>query len=184
MPKQRRLINLLKAKEISFLDKFLTWALTIGRMVVIITEIIALSAFLYRFSLDRQLIDLHSDIRAKEALVSSLKNSEETYRNLQDRLATAAIFSKTGEEEYTIFKDIVSFIPQGMKLDQVSISHDRIQIDANYQFISSLTAFINALKGYPKISSVNINKIENKLSTAVISVGITASIAQDNNSNE
>ncbi|MEM4270947.1 MAG: hypothetical protein QXO70_02525 [Candidatus Pacearchaeota archaeon] len=180
MSKQYRSINLLKAKEISFLDKFLSWALTIGRLVVITTEIIALSSFLYRFSLDRQLIDLHSEMRRKENIVSSLKNSEETYRNLQDRLATAAIFSKTGGEKYALFTDIVSFIPQGMKLDQISIFPDRIQIEANYQFVSSLTAFINTLKAHPKISSISINKIENRLSTATISVGITATTTQEN----
>lgn len=181
MSRKHHLINLLKAKEVSFLDKFLNWALTIGRVVVVLTEIIALSSFLYRFSLDRQLIDLHSKIRQEEAIVNSLKESEDTYRNLQDRLATAATFSKNGGEEYALFKDIVSFIPQGMKLDQVSISHERIQIEANYQFISSLTAFINSLKAHPKISSVNISKIENKFSTAVISVEIIATIVQEGN---
>jgi len=184
MSKKHNSINLLKAKEISFLDKFLTWALTVGRLVVIATELIALFAFIYRFSLDRQLIDLHSDIRQKEAIVNSLKNSEESYRNLQDRLATAAEFSGTGGKQYTLFKEIVSFIPQGMSLNQVYIYQNRIQIDANFQFISSLTSFINSLKTYPKISSININKIENKLSSAVISVGITAGLVQKDNINE
>ena len=184
MSKKHNSINLLKAKEISFLDKFLNWALTIGRLVVIATELIALSAFIYRFSLDRQLIDLHSKIRQEEAIVNSLKNSENSYRNLQDRLATAATFSETGGEQYTVFKEIVSFIPQGMSLNQMNIYNDRVQIDANFQFISSLTSFINALKTYPKISSININKIENKLSSAVISVGITVTLTQKDNSNE
>lgn len=184
MSKKHRSVNLLKAKEISFLDKFLNWALTVGRLVVIATELIALFAFIYRFSLDRQLIDLHSKIRQEEAIVNSLKESEQSYRNLQDRLAAAAKFSETGGEEYTVFKDIVSFIPQGMNLNQITIYQDRVQLDANFQFVSSLTAFINVFKNYPKISSVSINKIENKLSSAVITVGITANLAQENKSDE
>src|SRR3989344_1080687 len=120
MSKKHLSINLLKAKEISFLDKFLNWALTVGRLVVIATELIALFAFIYRFSLDRQLIDLHSKIKQEEAIVNSLKESEQSYRNLQDRLAAAAKFSETGGEEYTVFKDIISFIPQGMSLNQMN----------------------------------------------------------------
>jgi len=184
MSKKPQAINLLKTKEISFLDKFLNWALTIGRLVVIITEIVALSSFLYRFSLDRQLIDLHSEIKKEENIVNSFKNSERAYRNLQDRLAIANNFSKSGGMEFNLFKDIVSFVPQGMKLDQVSISRDRIRIEANCQFISNLTNFINALKSYPRIKSISIDKIENKLSSAIINVGITATLIQNDNPNE
>ena len=71
-----------------------------------------------------------------------------------------------------------------MNLNQIAIFQDRVQLDANFQFVSSLTAFINAFKNYPKISSISINKIENKLSSAVITVGITANLTQGNKSDE
>ena len=39
-------INLVKGDKDDFLNKFIDWALTIGRLLVIITEIIALSFYL------------------------------------------------------------------------------------------------------------------------------------------
>lgn len=166
-------INLLKRKT-NLIDRFITWALTVGRLLVILTEIVALSAFIYRFSLDRQLIDLHSKITQEQAIVNYLKDNEEKYRNLQDRLATAANYSTLGINRLKIFNDIVGFTPTGMSFNNLSLYENRIRIDANVDSVSSLSIFVNSLKNYPAIDTVSIDKIENKPSSAVITISITA----------
>ncbi|HVZ58575.1 MAG TPA: hypothetical protein VG935_02380, partial [Patescibacteria group bacterium] len=79
-------VNLLKKKGTPNLDIFIHWAITGGRFIVILTETIALAAFLYRFSLDRQIVDLHDQINAKETIVAALKDQEVSYRELQQRI--------------------------------------------------------------------------------------------------
>lgn len=172
-------INLLGNKQGSIFEKFIDWALTIGRIVVILTEVIALSAFLYRFSLDRQLIDLHSKIKQETAIVSYLKDREETYRNLQDRLSVASTFSEGGEKKIKIFNDIIRLAPAGMTFNELFLTKTNIRIDANFQYVSSLTSFVNSLKKYPTVGNISIDKIENKLSNALISVGITVNLKED-----
>ncbi|MDE2025485.1 MAG: hypothetical protein KGJ07_03255, partial [Patescibacteria group bacterium] len=76
-------INLVRGRRPRVLDQFVGWALTIGRVVVILTELIALGAFLYRFGLDRQLVDLHDKIAQEQSIVDLLKQNENSYRNLQ-----------------------------------------------------------------------------------------------------
>ena len=56
-------INLVKSRKPHFLDRFITWALNAGRLLVIITETVALSAFLFRFGLDREIVDLNDKIK-------------------------------------------------------------------------------------------------------------------------
>ena len=169
-------INLLGNKQGSIFDKFIDWALTIGRLVVILTEVIALSAFLYRFTLDRQLIDLHSKIKQKTAIVGYLKDREEIYRNLQDRLSVASTFSESGEKKIKIFNDIIGLAAEGMTFNELALTENHVRIAANFQYISSLTSFVNALKNYSAVESVSIEKIENKLSNALIAVSITANL--------
>lgn len=171
-------VNLLGNRQGSIFDKFIDWALTIGRLVVIITEVIALSAFLYRFTLDRQLIDLHSKIKQEEAIVGYLKNREETYRNLQDRLSVASTFSDSGEKKVKLFNNIVTLAPTGMTFNELILTENHVKIDANFQFVPSLTTFVNSLKNYSSIKSVSIEKIENKLSSALINVSITANLKE------
>ena len=179
MPKKRsHTINLVKGKGSGLVEKFVDWALTIGRILVIITEIIALSAFIYRFGLDRQLIDLHSKIKQEETLVAAFKNKEETYRNLQDRIKLASTLSSSSQEKIKLFQDVVSLAPEGMTIEQFSISENSISINTRYNSVSSLSAFINALKAYKPIKSVSVNTIENRLSTAELVVSITVSLTK------
>ncbi len=176
MPNQTSSINLLKKQEVNFFEKFISWALTIGRIIVIITEIVALSAFIYRFSLDRKLIDLHSKIKQEQTIVGLSKANEEKYRNLQDRLALAAKYDENGKQTVQIFKDVLKLAPQDFIFDTVIVSEKNIRIEAHVQSVLSLTTFVNQLRNYPKTETVSIDKIENKTSNATIVVVMTALI--------
>lgn len=171
-------INLLRNEQISVLDKVINWALTIGRLLVILTELIALSAFLYRFSLDRQLIDLHSKIKQEQAIVAILKNNEDKYRNLQDRLSLVSSFSNSGSTITNIFQDVVKFAPSDMTFNSLTLNKNGVNIDASVQTTSSLSSFVNSLTNYPVIKNVAINNIENKPLSSSIAVSLTASLKQ------
>lgn len=166
-------INLVKKKEAVLFDKFIDWALSIGRLIVITTEIIAITAFLYRFSLDEKLVRLHGEIKQKQFQLSLLKNDEENFRNLQDRLALASQFSEEGASVYKIFQDIVNFTPQEIKFNEMNLRKDRTTISINVISISSLTEFVNSLKTYPRIKSVSLDNIENRPDVGLY-VAITA----------
>ena len=162
MPNNFPSINLIKNKQIPLFDKFMNWALTAGRLIVIITEVVAVSAFIYRFSLDERLIDLHSAIKQKQTLISLLRQDEDKYRNLQDRIALASTLSEKNTKTNKIVLDIIELIPQGARIDSLTFNKDRITINANTNSVSSLTDFINLLKDYPDVKSLSIDNIENK----------------------
>lgn len=162
MPNNLSSINLIKNKQIPLFDKFMNWALTVGRLIIILTEIVAVLAFIYRFSLDERLIDLHSAIKQKQAIISLLKQDENKYRNLQDRIALASDLSEKNTKTNKIVLDIISLIPQGVKINSLTFNKDRIMINSNINSVPSLTDFINLLKDYPDIKSVSIDNIENK----------------------
>lgn len=166
-------INLFKNKEIPFFDKFINWTLNIGRLIVIATEIIAIAAFIYRFSLDERLSNLKSSIKQKQAFVALFKNDENKYRNLQDRLSLIAEFANKGNKTYKIFQDIIGFTPQDIKFNNLALTNDRIYINLNVVSTSSLSNFINKLKNYSGIKVVSIDNIENKALTGLV-VSVTA----------
>ena len=169
-------INLVKGASSSFFNKFIDWALTIGRLLIILTEIVALSSFIYRFSLDRQIIDLHSKIRQQEALVSFFEEKEKVYRNLQGRIEVASKFSTTGKKTVGNFSEILGFAPFDMNFTTITITENSISIDASFQSASSLKIFVNSLKEYSPIESVSIDKIENRLSNAQIVAAVSANL--------
>lgn len=173
MAKSSTSINLVKTR-VGLVDQIIKWALSIGRVVVILVELIALVTFLYRFSLDRQLIDLRTKIKQEQAVLNFLKDRETKYRNLQERLTLSSNFTKENDERMKTVEDILSYAPADMIINSFSISVEGIRISADIGSISSLTAFSEKLKKYPKITSVSIEKIENRPSNALITVTLSA----------
>jgi len=168
-------INLAHRKR-GLVDLILSWALTAGRLIIILTEGLALSAFLYRFTLDRQIIDLHGKINQEDAVVKLLNHNEDTYRNLQSRLSLIEkINNQTSQTQKTFF-DIFNLTPPDVKITSVSLSKDLIKTVIEARSVNSLALFLKNMKNYPNIKDVSIDTIENRISSANIVVSISAKL--------
>lgn len=165
-------INFLKIKKKNFLDQFIGWALTVGRIIIILTEIVALSSFLYRFSLDRQLIDLHDKIKQKQAIVELLKDNEEKYRKIQAKLSYSKDLTIQSKKFDQILKDIYDFLPSDSSIDEITVGSDNVRISLSMQSVESLDIFIKSLKNYKETSSISLDNIDNKISTGSLDVSI------------
>ncbi len=174
MPKTFSSINLIKDQKGDLIERVINWALSMGRILVIATELIALAAFLWRFGLDQQLIDLHTQIKQKQVIVAAFKKNEDEYRNLQDRLAIASNYAGVGSKKIEIYKNILSLASADVIFNKISLSNDTVSAEVNVTSVNALTTFVSALKKDSAIQSVSIDKIETKTSSAVIVVGISA----------
>lgn len=169
-------INLFKGRKASFIDKFINWALTGGRVIVIFTELLALLAFLYRFSLDSQIIDLHSKIKQELAVVKLLNNNENTYRNLQERLKSINTLDPQAAERVELIKTIYNTVPEGLSVSQMFLDGKSAQIDISVQSPQAVSSFVKSLKQLPQVKGTNITRVENKTSQAIILVGLTVTL--------
>ncbi|MBI1869435.1 hypothetical protein HYS11_00505, partial [Candidatus Gottesmanbacteria bacterium] len=77
--------------------KFLQWALTYGRYIIIFTELIVLIAFFSRFKFDQELSDLHEIIQQKQAVISSVAEFETEVHLLQARIAQIKTIDRNHE---------------------------------------------------------------------------------------
>lgn len=171
-------INLLKGKEKNLIDKIITWALTVGRLVVILTEIVALGAFLYRFTLDRQIIDLRGEIKNKESIVRLLQTNESKYRSLQDRLLQAGQLDKRSKQQVDTLQSILNTAPAGIIFNTITMTEKEVRLDINTPSVVSLSTLIASLKKHPAVRFVSIDKIENKPSNATVAVSIGVGLKQ------
>jgi hypothetical protein len=167
-------INLLPNKGEGFLNQFLNWAVNIGRLLIIITETVALATFLYRFDLDMKIVDLHDEIKQKSFIVKSFQTYEDSFRNLQERLSLAKDYDKQGPKNLKIFTDITELGRGKVTFNNLSVSTETVRIEAYAPSATALSQFTNALKIYPGIASVSIDNVENSATNARIVVSITA----------
>ena len=167
-------INLLPNTGDTMLVQFLNWALTIGRLLIILVETLALSVFLYRFSLDMQTQDLKDKIKVQRAIVQSFKSQEDIFRNLQSRLALVKKYDAQSTNGPNMLSEIIDKGRGHITFRKIYISNEVIRIEAQAPTVAPLTEFVNFLKKYPPVTGINIDKVENKTSSAAIIVGISA----------
>lgn len=176
MAKKSASINLIKIDKNQLTNQFVSWALTIGRVLIIVVEIIALTAFIYRFILDNQLRDTNSKIKQEQEILIAQEQKEANYRNLQDRLTLESSIVNQGKEKIKLFKDIIGLAPQGVSFTNFLYSNNEINIQLNTGSVFPLSIFVNSLRTYSLTDSISIDLVENRTASAVISVGLTINL--------
>lgn len=180
MVKKSPSINLVKTDKNETINQLVNWALGVGRTLIIVVELIALSAFLYRFILDSQLRNIHDKIKQEQVIISQQKKNEATYTNLQERLSLASSLSDQAKNSNKIFEDILNFAPIGLTFSNVTLTDNSLKISSSVNSVYPLSDFVNSLKNYPKVESVSIDKIENKTAGASINVSISVTLKKEN----
>jgi hypothetical protein len=180
MANETKPINLLPGKDNAFLPQFLNWALTIGRLLIILVETLALGTFLYRFTLDMKIVDLHDQIKAQSTIVQNFAAQESVFRNLQARLDMAKKYGTTNNTP-KLFQAIVEMGRGQITFKNLLVATDSIKIEAEAPTAGRLSRFTEKLKNYPEIAEVSVDKVETKTSSAVVTVIISARVKQNPN---
>lgn len=156
-------VNLLTQDEFSSSQtgKILLWALSVGRYIVVITELIVIMSFLSRFKLDRDLTDLNEAIEKQKAIIQSYGTLETQFRQTQDQLQfirqntpiysadeTLAIISKT--------------LPPDVKIDELTLNTQGFSFTSTALSMEGFTQFIQAMFNQNEISDVILGTVDTK----------------------
>lgn len=122
MPKTGSAINLLPQEEFdaSILGRLLKWAMGTFRIIVIVTEMVVMGAFLSRFWLDATNSDLSDLIDTKAAQVDAQSDMEIGFRMAQTKLKIYKALTESNKSSASVDK-ITPKIPPGTILTSLSI---------------------------------------------------------------
>ena len=152
----------------SLLARFLVWVTSVGRVVIIFTELIVITAFLSRFWLDRKNSDLSEILRQQKTIITSAQDFESDYTSLQDRLLYIKKFYQSQPNYIKSLSSLVQSLPSDIYFQNININSDEktSQVTAMIQLYSyqenAIVNFITNLKLNPDISNVEVSKIEKK----------------------
>lgn len=122
-------INLLPQEEFdaSMMGRLLKWATGTFRIIVIVTEMIVMGAFLSRFWLDAQNSDLSESINIKKAQIEARADFEKKFRLVQKGLTIFKnlVPSATHTDKFSL---IASKVPQDVLLDSIGLTDSSAEI--------------------------------------------------------
>lgn len=158
----KRSINLLPrdAFESSTLGIILEWSLVFGKWAVILTQLVVMGAFLYRFTLDRNLTDLRKSIAKNVAIVKSYDQVERDFTLAQKQVNQAKIALGSQETMLKTLEKISSITPSEVWYDRLSFTPEGITLTAYAASLPGFGKFLNAVQTDSQFNGVRIGKIE------------------------
>ncbi|MEK7154950.1 MAG: PilN domain-containing protein [Patescibacteria group bacterium] len=159
-------VNLLPQTELdaSVWGKILKWALSTGRYIVILTELVVIAAFLSRFKLDKDYSDLGDRITGKKSILTALQNTETKFRTTQNQLAAAKRVIDTSLPAGELLDTVTSQVPPGVTLTSIVIDAKGSAISGTAQNDRVLAVFLDRLVSSELTGLTADNKGEIKFS--------------------
>ncbi len=143
------------------LGRFLKWALSVGRYIVIFTELIVILSFASRFTLDRMVTDLNGSLNQKERVIASYGDLEKNFRFVQQQIEDYQQF-KQEANLVDIFPILNENVPENVVFETLLIKPDSINFTGYALSQNSLNVLVNNLQLSPYFTEVSVNKIESR----------------------
>ena len=156
-------INLMEKKEPGLLDKLTFFGLNYLRYIIVITQLIVIGVFFYRFQIDQRIIDLKEGVEQKKEIVKIvLPLLNEAAKIDKKTLIIDETLLK--QKKFTKMVDyFIASFPETIILTNMEIKDESIKITGDAMNAQHLQAFYTLLKKenrFKMVSLRNIKKIE------------------------
>jgi Tfp pilus assembly protein PilN len=139
--------------------KILKWSLSVGRYIVIFTELIVILSFVTRFSLDREVTDLNESIFLKQSRIEAFGDLEERIRETQKKIEQYNQI-KQQSNIAEVFPKLSQITPTDIKLKDLVVKTDTIIMTGSSLSQNSLNLLITNIQLSPDFSNVVVDSIE------------------------
>jgi len=158
----KRSINLLPrdAFESSTLGIILEWSLVFGKWAVILTQLVVIGAFLYRFTLDRSLTDLRKSIAKNVAIVKSYDQVERDFTLAQKQVNQAKLALGSQSTMLKTLEKIQTITPKEVWYDRLNFTPEGIALTAYAASLPGFGRFLNSVQTDSQFNGVRIGRIE------------------------
>jgi predicted nucleic acid-binding protein len=154
-------INLLPGDEPSgTLGTATHWALTVGRYLIIITEIIAIAIFVLSIKLATDKQGLKEDIQSLGSRISAESKFETEFRLVQQRINEVKSQRNAHFQNNLAITDFLKLLPKGMTLQALKIGDQEISFDGSFKSPKQLQTLISAFSKSEKLVGLDIEELK------------------------
>lgn len=157
-------INLLPQKEKKPVEKVIYFALHYLRYILVLTQIVVIGVFFYRFKIDQEIIDLKDELKQKQEIVqvSDPLLKEAKAADIKTREIKAILTEQ--EQNKKMFQYFLSIFPQELFLEHLEIKKNSMEFTTTSANPDIVKVFYQKLKKdnmFKKIELGSIRRSEN-----------------------
>lgn len=153
-------INLLPKKEESLIDKVMYFSLNYLRYIIVITQLVVIGVFFYRFQIDQRIIDLKESVSQKKEIVQIVLPLLQEASRVDQKSKEIKVILEKQQRYDEMIKYLVSVFPETITLSKLETLEDSLQITGDAINPKHLQSFYGLLKKENKFSNVEFNSIK------------------------
>ncbi|OGY26614.1 MAG: hypothetical protein A2Z24_02225 [Candidatus Woykebacteria bacterium RBG_16_44_10] len=137
------------------------WILTIGRYLIIVTEIVALIIFFVGIKLSADKNDLKEQVENLKTSVSSDSNVafEKEFREIQQKINEIKKQKTTHFPSNVVVAEFLKMLPQGMTLGSLEVKEDEVVFSGSFTSPSELQTLVAVFSESEKITGLDISDL-------------------------
>jgi Tfp pilus assembly protein PilN len=144
------------------------WALTVGRYLVIFTEIVALGAFLIAIWLSKEKNDLKVSVKQKQAEIAQYQNCdpsdtekfcEDRFRKIQTQINQIVSLENSQDQNNKVMSELLTLLPVGIKLESLGIDKNQLDFSGSLPSETELQTLIKSINNSSKITTLDITSL-------------------------
>lgn len=154
-------INLMPSQEVpGAVGGAIHWVLTIGRYLIIFTEIIALAIFILSIKLSTDKNNLKEDIQQLSSQVADKSSFEKDFRTTQQKINDIKTLKANRYPNYEILSEFLSLLPKGLTLKSLEITEGTISFSGEFTKPSELQTLVASFTSSDKITGLDISELK------------------------
>lgn len=153
-------INLLPPKELSLKEKITYFALNYLRYIIVITQLIVIIVFFYRFQIDQKIIDLKEEVDQKKEIIKTVKPllDEAKVINEKSKMIKTVIQDQKKLQEMLAY--LLSLFPETIILNKMEITNvSDIKLSGITTNVAHLQMFKKQLENDKRFKKVELTDI-------------------------
>ncbi len=140
------------------MGKFLSWATTTGRVLVVLTEFVVLLAFGSRFYFDKKVNDLNDEIDQKQIQIQAFAETEATIRYYLAKQAPVNNYLTKNLSFGQRYDELGGLMPPGVKLDKLAIDSAGMVLTGESETELGFAQLLRNLKKIDGISRLSMKE--------------------------
>lgn len=155
-------INLLKKKDLKFSEKLIFFALHYLRYIIVLTQIVVIGVFFYRFIIDQQIIDLKESVEQHEGIVKFTLPMVEDAQAIDKKTSEIKKVLASQQKFVEALRYILSIIPEKITLNKFEMGKQNILITGKSDDFRVVRALYEKIKNDKKFKNIEISQLSRK----------------------
>lgn len=162
-------INLLPPRDNNFTDRIIYFSFHYLRYILVITQLVVIGVFFYRFQIDQQVVDLKDSIKQKSEIITvsnSLLKETKVIDTKMQSISAALANQQSLQQMYSYF---LSTFPADLYLSKMEMDSGGITSEGYTQNVNTIKMYYARLTQDKKFLDVKLDSIKKDDSNYIFS---------------